>query len=94
MKTIRVVAAVIKATNEKGDPMIFATQRGYGDFKLAVGELCADTLTPVQEEYKRLMADKGYLESVMRMGAERASHAARRTLAKVKRKMGFTELPR
>ena len=68
--------------------------RGYGDFKLVVGELCADTLTPVQEEYKRLMADKGYLESVMRMGAERASHAARRTLAKVKRKMGFTELPR
>ena len=33
MKTIRVVAAVIKATNKKGDPMIFATQRGYGDFK-------------------------------------------------------------
>ena len=33
MKTIRVVAAVIKATNEKGDSMIFATQRGYGDFK-------------------------------------------------------------
>ncbi len=33
MKTIRVVAAVIKATNENGDPMIFATQRGYGDFK-------------------------------------------------------------
>ena len=33
MKTIRVVAAVIKSTNEKGDPMIFATQRGYGDFK-------------------------------------------------------------
>lgn len=33
MKTIRVVAAVIKAINEKGDPMIFATQRGCGDFK-------------------------------------------------------------
>lgn len=33
MKTIRVVAAVIKATNEKGEPMIFATQRGYGDFQ-------------------------------------------------------------
>ena len=33
MKTIRVVAAVIKATNEKGDHMIFAAQRGYGDFK-------------------------------------------------------------
>ena len=33
MKTIRVVAAVIKATNEDGEPIIFATQRGYGDFK-------------------------------------------------------------
>ena len=33
MKTIRVVAAIIKAKNEKGEPIIFATQRGYGDFK-------------------------------------------------------------
>ena len=33
MKTIRVVAAVIKAANEAGVPMIFATQRGYGEFK-------------------------------------------------------------
>ena len=33
MKVIRVVAAVIKATNEKGEPMIFATQRGYGGLK-------------------------------------------------------------
>ena len=33
MKTIRVVAAIIKAINEAGEPIIFATQRGYGDFK-------------------------------------------------------------
>ena len=33
MKTIRVVAAIIKATNENGEPIIFATQRGYGEFK-------------------------------------------------------------
>ena len=33
MKTIRVVAAINKAINEKGEPIIFATQRGYGDFK-------------------------------------------------------------
>lgn len=33
MKTVRVVAAVIKAENEKGEPTIFATQRGYGEFK-------------------------------------------------------------
>ena len=33
MKTVSVVAAVIKATNENGEPIVFATQRGYGDFK-------------------------------------------------------------
>lgn len=33
MKTIRVVAAITKATNEGGEPIIFASQRGYGDFK-------------------------------------------------------------
>lgn len=33
MKTVRVVAAIIKAENEKGEPIIFATQRGYGEFK-------------------------------------------------------------
>lgn len=33
MKVIRVVAAVIKAANEQGESMIFATQRGYGDLK-------------------------------------------------------------
>lgn len=33
MKTVKVVAAVIKSTNEKGESVIFATQRGYGDFK-------------------------------------------------------------
>ena len=33
MKTVRVVAAVIKSINENKEPIIFATQRGYGDFK-------------------------------------------------------------
>ena len=33
MKTIRVVAAIIKAVDENGEPIIFATQRGYGDLK-------------------------------------------------------------
>lgn len=33
MKTIRVAAAIIKSANENGEPIIFATQRGYGDLK-------------------------------------------------------------
>lgn len=33
MKTVRVVAAIIKSSNDQGEPIIFATQRGYGEFK-------------------------------------------------------------
>ena len=33
MKTVKVVAAVIKTLNQEGEPIIFATQRGYGEFK-------------------------------------------------------------
>ena len=33
MKKIRVVADVIRAVNNENKPVIFATQRGYGEFK-------------------------------------------------------------
>ena len=68
--------------------------RGYGDFKLAVGEACADALAPVQAEFARLTADKAYLEDVMRKGSEAAAHDAARTMSKVRRKLGFTDLRR
>ena len=67
--------------------------RGYGDFKLAAGEACADGLAPIQEEFKRLMADKAYLEGVMRDNADQASYIARKTLSKVYRKVGFLAKP-
>ena len=63
--------------------------RGYGDFKLAVGEACADGLGPVREEYARLMADKAHLEAVMKAGADEAHYYARRMMSKVRRKIGF-----
>ena len=50
--------------------------KGYGDFKLAVGETVADTLLPVQNEYHRLLGEK-------------ASQIAWRTLSKVRKKVGF-----
>ena len=63
--------------------------RGYGDFKLAVGEACADGLAPVRDEFARLIADKAYLEEIMKRGAEEASVYARRMMSKVRRKIGF-----
>ena len=66
--------------------------RGYADFKLAVGEAVADRLAPVREEYARLLADKGYLEEVMKKGSSEAAYYARKTLSKVRRKLGFVTL--
>ncbi len=63
--------------------------KGYGDFKLAVGEACADGLAPVRAEFDRLVADKAFLESVMKNGAEEAAYYARKTMSKVRRKIGF-----
>ena len=63
--------------------------KGYGDFKLAVGEACADALSGVQARYNELLSDKAYLETIMKNGAEQASYFARKTLTKVKKKVGF-----
>ncbi len=63
--------------------------KGYGEFKLAVGETVADKLAPVQAEQARILKDKGYLGGVLALGAERAFKAARKTLSKVYRKVGF-----
>ena len=62
---------------------------GYGDFKTAVGESVVELLRPIREETERLLADKAYLESVYRAGAEKAAHVANRTRSKVYKKVGF-----
>ena len=66
--------------------------KGYGDFKLAVGEVTADTLAPVQQRYRELLSDKAALEAQMKKGAEEASWYARRTLSKVQKKLGFVQI--
>lgn len=66
--------------------------KGYGDFKAAVGESVADLLLPIQDNYKKLSADKEYLTACMRDGAERASALARKTLRKVQKKIGILQL--
>ena len=63
--------------------------RGYGDFKMAVGEACADALAPVRDEFARLMKDKAHLEAVMKAGRDEAAYYAQKTMSKVRRKIGF-----
>lgn len=66
--------------------------KGYGEFKLAVGEAVADKLAPIQAEQSKLLADKEYLNTVLKNGAERASRTAGKTLAKVYKKIGFYQI--
>ena len=63
--------------------------KGYGDFKVAVGEAVIEELRPIREKYEKLIADKAYLEESYRKGAEIAERMAQRTLDKVMKKIGF-----
>jgi tryptophanyl-tRNA synthetase len=63
--------------------------KGYGALKPAVGEAVVETLRPIREETQRLLADKAYLESVYKAGAEKAGYVANKTLRKVYKKVGF-----
>lgn len=65
--------------------------KGYGDFKMAVGETVADHLKPLQERYEQLMKDKSYIESMIKANDEKASYYATKTLRKVQKKVGLTE---
>jgi tryptophanyl-tRNA synthetase len=65
--------------------------KGYGDFKKAIGEAVIAELTPIQEEYARLMNNKDYLEKIYKDGALKANEIAEKTLKAVYEKVGFIE---
>ena len=62
---------------------------GYGDFKARVAEATVEALRPIHEKYNDLMKNKDYLESIYKKGDEIANSISRRTLNKVKKKVGF-----
>ncbi len=65
---------------------------GYGTFKAAVGEVVADELAPIRSRYEDLSKNKDYIQKIYTEGAARANSIARRTLNKVKRKVGFPDM--
>lgn len=68
--------------------------KGYGDFKLAVGEAVAEALKPVQARYNELMSDKAQLDAILKKGADSAEYLAMKTLRKVYKKLGLVPRPR
>jgi tryptophanyl-tRNA synthetase len=65
--------------------------KGYGDFKLAVGEAVADKLEPVRTEFSRLIADKAFLKEKYTEHAGKALKLSQRILDKVYKKVGFVK---
>ena len=66
--------------------------KGYGDFKLAVGEAVAEGIKPIQAKKDDLLRNKDYLVSVLKSGAEKASYIAFKTLRKVYKKVGLLQI--
>ncbi|MGN0383672.1 MAG: tryptophan--tRNA ligase [Eubacterium sp.] len=65
--------------------------KGYGEFKLAVGETVADHLKPVQDKFAQLSKDKAYIDGIIKENSEKAGYYANKTLRKVQKKVGFPE---
>lgn len=63
--------------------------KGYGAFKDEVAEAVIEGMRPVREKFANLIADRRYLEGVLNSSADRAERVARRTLAKVQKKIGL-----
>lgn len=65
--------------------------RGYGEFKMAVGEAVIAVLKPLQERFAQLSEDKAYIDQVIRTNAEKAQYFSNKTLRKAQKKVGFPE---
>ena len=65
--------------------------KGYGDFKMAVGESVVDTLKPLQAKYFELEKDKAYIDQIIKANTEKAEYVATKTLRKVQKKIGFPD---
>ncbi len=63
--------------------------KGYGDFKVAVAEAVIEELRPIQEKYKKVYAEKDYLDEMYKKGAASAEKVANKTLYKVMKKVGY-----
>ncbi|NES99421.1 MAG: tryptophan--tRNA ligase [Sphaerospermopsis sp. SIO1G1] len=63
---------------------------GWGQFKPLLTETAISALQPIQDKYKEVMEEKGYLESVLKDGQEKAEAIANQTLADVKSALGYT----
>ena len=77
-------------TNDsREDIEAYFSDKGYGDLKRAVADCVLDTLEPLQARYNDLMNEAGYLDSVLKIGRDKAAEIADATLKLAQERMGF-----
>ena len=71
------------------DVAVRFAEAGFSAFKAELAELAVERIAPITAEMRRLLADPGHIDGVLRRGAERAGAVARDTLAVVHERVGF-----
>jgi tryptophanyl-tRNA synthetase len=61
----------------------------YGDLKKRVADMVIAHLEPFQERYRQIVSEPGYLDGILRAGAERVAPIANDTVRLVKQRMGL-----
>jgi tryptophanyl-tRNA synthetase len=81
---------MILSGKTKEDVAAECQNMGWGKFKPLLTDTIITSLKPIQDKYQAVMDDKGYLESVLRQGREKAEAIANTTLAQVKAALGYS----
>jgi len=63
--------------------------QGWGKFKPALADLAVAVLAPIADDMKRLLADKGEMDRILRSGADRARAIAEPIMADIRKIVGF-----
>jgi tryptophanyl-tRNA synthetase len=80
------------ATPEQVESMIQSFRAGgtgYGEYKKQLFEVLWNAFEPMRKRRSELQADLGFVEAVLRRGAERALTTAEQTMAKVRSAVGL-----
>lgn len=80
----------ILSNQTKAEVAAECQEMGWGQFKPLLTETTITALKPIQDKYKSVMDDRGYLESVLREGRQKAEAVAHETLMRVKNALGFS----
>ncbi len=82
---------IFQAFGEWSDDQMRAHFTGmrYGDLKKQVAEMTVSKLEPLQQKYREITSDPGYLDGVLRASAEAVIPIANSTVDLVKQRMGL-----